>query len=71
VLSLERPIGDEIAEVWTALFDGLPMIEDGIPEALVRAQASGALPARSAVYVESIEDAGQRGATRRSSLTTA
>lgn len=77
--SLQRPadveagigVAAENASVWIVLFDGLPMIEDGVPEALLRAQASGVLPAVSAVYVESIEGAEKRGPTRCSSLTTA
>lgn len=61
----------DVATTWAVLFDGLPMIEDGVPGALVAAQVDGLLPPTSAVYVESIEAAEKRGPTRCASLTTA
>ncbi len=70
-LSLQRPVEGGHETLRVVLFDGLPMIEVGVPEALVKAQESGALPPTSAVYVESIEGAEKRGPTRCSSLTTA
>lgn len=65
-----QQIGDSDPATRLILFDGRPMIEDGVPEALAQAHAAGTLPALSAVYVESIEGATKRGRSRCASLTT-
>jgi enterochelin esterase-like enzyme len=70
-LALQKPPGGAIAHVWVTLFDGLPMIEAGVPETLAAAQSGGSLPPLIAVFVESIEGAAKRGPIRCASLTTA
>lgn len=70
-LAVQEPPAGVVARVCVALFDGLPMIEAGVPEALTSAQSSGRLPPLTAVYVESIEGATKRGPSRCASLTTA
>jgi enterochelin esterase-like enzyme len=70
-LAVQMPPTGGRAEVCVTLFDGLPMIEAGVPEALAAAQSAGSLPPLIAVYVESIGGAAKRGPTRCASLTTA
>lgn len=70
-LAVQESPADGTPQVWVTLFDGLPMIEAGVPEALASAQSAGGLPPLTAVYVESIEGATKRGPTRCASLTTA
>lgn len=70
-LAIQEPPAGATARACVTLFDGLPMIEAGIPEALTSAQSSGRLPPLTAVYVESIEGAAKRGPSRCASLTTA
>ena len=70
-LTVHQPPAGRTADVWVTLFDGLPMIEAGVPDALAAAQSTGRLPPMIAVYVESIEGAAKRGPTRCASLTTA
>jgi enterochelin esterase-like enzyme len=70
VLGVQRPARDSGAKSsLVVLFDGLPMIEAGVPQALSSAQLSGDLPPVTALYVESIEGAAKRGPSRRASLT--
>jgi enterochelin esterase-like enzyme len=70
VLGLQHPVRDSGAKSSLAvLFDGLPMIEAGVPQALAAAQSSGDLPPITAVYVESIEGSAKRGPSRQNSLT--
>jgi enterochelin esterase-like enzyme len=68
VLGVQHPAGGAKSSL-ALLFDGLPMIEAGVPEALSAAQSSGDLPPITAVYVESIEGAEKRGPSRRATLT--
>jgi enterochelin esterase-like enzyme len=69
-LAIQKPPADAVARVCVTLFDGVPMIEAGVPEALAAAQSSGNVPPLIAVYVESIEGAAKRGPGRCASLTT-
>jgi enterochelin esterase-like enzyme len=69
-LGVQKPPGGATARVWAVLFDGLPMIEAGVPETLAAAQSCGDVPPLTTVYVESIEGAAKRGPTRCASLTT-
>lgn len=70
VLGVQRPArGSGTKSSLAVLFDGRPMIEAGVPQALSAAQSSGDLPPVTAVYVESIEGAAKRGPSRRATLT--
>jgi enterochelin esterase-like enzyme len=53
------------------LFDGLPLIDEGIPGVLGSLQTQGIVGPVTAVYVESIEGSTTRGPTRVASLTDA
>lgn len=71
-LAVQLVPGDDSApRLQVVLFDGRPMIDDGVPRAFVEAQRRGAVPALRAVYVESINGAAKRGKSRCASLTTA
>jgi enterochelin esterase-like enzyme len=51
------------------LFDGRPMIDEGVPEAIRSLQEEGIIGPLTTVYVESIEGSTTRGPTRVASLT--
>lgn len=70
-LAIQQASDDAAPRLQLVLFDGRPMIEDGVPRALAEARRKGTLPALTAVYVESIEGAAKRGKSRCASLTTA
>jgi enterochelin esterase-like enzyme len=72
VLSVQEPAaaaGPGTASALAVLFDGRPMIEEGIPDAMRSLQNGGAVGPLTTVYVESIEGATTRGPTRVASLT--
>lgn len=70
-LSLQRPSDGRAARALALIYDGRPMIEDGVPAALDRAVADATVPPIDVIYAESIEGAGKRGPSRHASLTTA
>jgi enterochelin esterase-like enzyme len=73
VLSLQEPVaaGPANRSALAVLFDGRPMIEEGIPDTMRSLQDGGVVGPLTTVYVESIEGATTRGPTRVASLTDA
>jgi enterochelin esterase-like enzyme len=71
VLSLQEAAAPtaSAATSLAVVFDGLPMIEAGIPESMRSLQATGAIGPLTTIYVESIEGSTARGPTRVASLT--
>lgn len=70
-LAIQSPPENRLATVRVIIFDGLSMIEAGIPQALDTAQRNNELPPLTAFYIESIDGASKQGPTRCESLTTA
>jgi enterochelin esterase-like enzyme len=71
VLSLQEPApGPGTESALAVLFDGRPMIEEGIPDT-IRSLQEAAIGPLTTIYVESIEGATTRGPTRVASLTDA
>jgi enterochelin esterase-like enzyme len=73
VLSLQKPVaaGPANGSALAVLFDGRPMIEEGIPDTMRSLQDGGAVGPLTTIYVESIEGATTRGPSRVASLTNA
>jgi enterochelin esterase family protein len=70
VLSLQQPAIAGAADAALAvLFDGRPMIGEGIPQALLALQDDATIPPLTLVCVESIEGSTPRGPSRVASLT--
>ena len=70
VLSLQPAAAAGASEAALAvLFDGRPMIGEGIPNALLALQDDAIIPALTLVCVESIEGSKPRGPSRVASLT--
>jgi enterochelin esterase-like enzyme len=70
VLSLQQPAVAGATEAAIAvLFDGRPMISEGIPNALLALQADATIPPLTLVCIESIEGSTPRGPSRVASLT--
>jgi enterochelin esterase-like enzyme len=71
VLSLQEPAapGPTTESALAVLFDGRPMIEEGIPATIRSVQERAVIGPLTTVYVESIEGATTRGSTRVASLT--
>lgn len=70
VLSVHPPAAaPATSPALAVLFDGRPMIEEGIPDALRALQAGGRIGPLTTVYVESIAGSTKRGPTRVASLT--
>ena len=61
VLSIQRPERDDRAAALAVLFDGIPMIRDGIPKALGTLQGAGIMAPLVLVCIESIEGERPRG----------
>jgi enterochelin esterase-like enzyme len=73
VLSLQEPAAPRPAteSALAVLFDGRPMIEEGVPDTIRSLQEGAVVGPLTTVYVESIEGATTRGPTRVASLTDA
>jgi enterochelin esterase-like enzyme len=73
VLSLQEPVaaGPATGSALAVLFDGRPMIEEGIPDTIRSLEEGAVIGPLTTVYVESIEGATTRGPTRVASLTNA
>jgi enterochelin esterase-like enzyme len=73
VLSVQEPTfaAPTTASALAVLFDGRPMIDEGIPDTLRSLQDAAAVGPLTTVYLESIEGATVRGPTRVTSLTDA
>jgi enterochelin esterase-like enzyme len=71
VLSVQEPASPRTSGTSTLamLFDGRPMIDEGIPETVRSLQDAGVIGPLTTVYVESIEGSTTRGPTRVASLT--
>jgi enterochelin esterase-like enzyme len=71
VLSVQEPASPRAAtrSSLAVLFDGRPMIDEGIPETMRSLQTNGSIGPLTTVYVESIEGSTTRGPTRVASLT--
>lgn len=70
VLSVQQPaVAGATEAAMAVLFDGRPMIDEGIPNALLALQADATVPPLTLVCVESIEGATPRGPSRVASLT--
>ncbi len=71
VLSVQEPAPPQAPTTASlaVVFDGLPMIDAGIPDPMRSLQAKGAIGPLTTIYVESIEGSTTRGPTRVASLT--
>jgi enterochelin esterase-like enzyme len=71
VVSVQEPVLSDASgrSALAVLFDGRPMLDEGIPETMRSLQAEGALGPLTTMYVESIEGSTTRGPTRVASLT--
>jgi enterochelin esterase-like enzyme len=71
VLSVQEPasVGTSTVSDLAVLFDGRPMIDEGVPDTLRSLQDDGFIGPLTAIYVESIEGSTKRGPTRVASLT--
>jgi enterochelin esterase-like enzyme len=71
VLSVQEPASPPSpgTSSLAVLFDGRPMIDEGIPETIRSLQDEGVIGPVTTVYVESIEGSTVRGPTRVASLT--
>src|SRR3954453_5806908 len=70
ILSLQPAAAADGSEAAVAvLFDGRPMIDEGIPRAVLAMQDDASIPALTLICVESIEGSTPRGPSRGASLT--
>ena len=73
IMSLQEPAapGPTTESALAVMFDGRPMIEEGIPDTIRSIQERALIGPLTTFYVESIEGATTRGPTRVASLTDA
>jgi enterochelin esterase-like enzyme len=71
VVSVQEPILSDASgtSALAVLFDGRPMLDEGVPETIRSLQNEGAVGPLTTIYVESIEGSTVRGPTRVASLT--